>query len=249
MKVNGGTGIWSESGRLIHYVKEGADLRWIHNSMELLSLEVCFGRCRQQKGIRHSLKRLEAEAYNVIDEMDICVETGGVERLVLNNSGNGCLATWLDQSSWGYVSIDLAAMKQLPGGFSSRPNSLAPPSYSPDDSVVVSCNYYKSGWWTDEIDDYWDYPCPGGLRRVGTINVHDIASDTASRHEVLIDLPEGWIPVDPDNSHWDAIWGPQFVSEDEFRIWLPDGSSELLQFPLPASIGIQRGLRTERQDV
>jgi hypothetical protein len=248
MKLDHGTGIWTESGKLIHYVKLGADLHWVNNSMELLSLELRFGTCQQQKGIGHTLRRLKAETYNVINEMDICVDSGGVELLVLNNSGNRCLVTWLDQGCWGYIFIDLVAMKQLPDRFSFRPGSLAPPSFSPDDSVVISCNYYKSGWWTDEIDDSWDYPCLGGLRKVGVINVHDVVSDIISNHEVLIDMPEGWIPVDPDNSDWDTIWGPEFISKKEFRIWLPDGSSEVLSLPLPTRIEIQRGLSTEKQD-
>jgi hypothetical protein len=65
----------------------------------------------------------------------------------------------------------------------------------------------------------------------------------------MIDLPEGWLPVDPDNGDWDTIWGPEFISDNEFRIWLPDGSPEILQLPLPEHIEIQRGLSTARQGV
>jgi hypothetical protein len=42
------------------------------------------------------------------------------------------------------------------------------------------------------------------------------------------------------------IWRPDFVSERQFRIFLPDDSPEILSLPLPPEIVIDRLLSTSR---
>jgi hypothetical protein len=244
--TSGGTGVWDKYGRLVHFIERGADLSWCRDSPDLLSLEVQFGQCRAQKGVPHVLKRLDTESYRTLGEMEICVPTGGVEYLVLSHQGDKCLATWLDQTEWGYVIVDLKEMSQLPAGLCWPSPTLAPPDFSPTDASIVSCNFFRSGWWVDELDDYWEFASPGGLRKVGVISVHDVRSDTFSHHDVLVALPPGWKPDQPDRPEWDAIWGPAFVSEREFHIWLPDDSIELLTLPLPPRVEIRREIRSQR---
>jgi hypothetical protein len=244
--VGAGTGVWDTAGKLLRYAERGADLAWREGPTDLLSLEAEFGRCGRRKGIRHALKRLEAGSFRVLDEAEVCVPTGGVEYLVVNHGGDRCLATWLDQTEWGYVLMDLARMAQLPGEFAWPSPTLAPPAFSPNDALVVSCNFFRSGWWTDEVDDYWDVPSPGGLRKAGTITVQTVASGKMTRHDVLVDLPPGWMPDRPDRPEWDQLWGPEFVSERGLRIWLPDESDELLSLPLPRQIEICRGIQNRR---
>ena len=243
-----GTGIWNTSGKLLHYFESGADLSWERKSATLLSLENQFGPCSQEEGIRHVLKRLDGSPpFHIREEMEICVPTGGVEYLVCNHQGDMGLATWLDQTEWGYVLINLRMMSQLSGRYSYPSATLSPPAFSLDDRFIVSCNYFQDGWWTDEVDDYWDSPSPGGRRKVGSISVHDIASGSITYHDVMVELPSGWIPDRPCEPEWNMIWGPEFVSEREFQIWLPDQSTELLTLPLPPCIDIKRGLKTERK--
>jgi hypothetical protein len=246
MKVDRGTGVWDASGGLVHYIKSGADLTWSRDWSALLSLEVRFGPCAQQKGVRHALRIVDPASFETLDEIEICIPTGSVEYIVLSHRGDKCLATWLEQNQWGYVMVDLKSMTQLPFGFDWPSANLAPPEFSLDDAFIVSCSGFRTGWWTDEVDDYWEYPSPGGLRKVGTVSVHDVASATLTNHDVLVDLPPGWLPDRPDQPEWDTIWGPEFVSERRFRIWLPDDSTELLELPLPPRIEIKRQIATER---
>jgi hypothetical protein len=246
MKVNRGAGVWNDRGRLIFYSKECADLVWSVGSSDLYSLELRFGPCREGNGIRHTLKRLEPGTFRPTREAELCVPMGGVERLVINHRGDQSLATWLDQSQWGYVVVELGTMAQLSGGLYYPAASLAPPDFSPNDALIVSCSPFRRGWWTDVIDDYWESSSPGGYRKVGSISIHDLASNFLSHHDVFLDLPPGWIPDRPQDPHWDVIWGPEFVSDREFRIWLPDDSIEVLQLPLPNQVRIERPLSTTR---
>lgn len=247
LKVNRGSGVWDGSGRLLFYSRKTADLAWAKNSPHLYSAEIRFGPCAKGEGVRHALRRLEPESFRVAQESELCVPMGAPEYLVLDHTGNRCLATWLDQTQWGYVIVDLPAMSQLPGGFYYAAPSLAVPAFSPNDDLIVSCSPSKNGWWTDAVDDYWDHPSSGGLRKVGTVSVHTISSNSVSHHDLSVPLPEGWIPDRPDAGEWNAIWGPEFVSDREFKIWLPDDSVETLQLPLPPRIDINRPLATRRK--
>ena len=248
MKLDKGTGLWDANGKLLLFINVGADLVWSGAPNVLLSLEAKFGPCRNEpKHIAHMLRWREAPSGRVLEETEICVTTGGVNHLVLNHRRNQCLATWLDQNVWGYVLLDLEKRQQLPASLYWRSATLSPPAFSPNDVVAVSCHYFRDGWWTDEIDDFWEYPSPGGLRKVGTISVHDLATNQIANHDVLIDVPPGWLPDNGDRSDWNMIWGPDFISEREFKIWLPDGSTETLALPLPAQIEIRRPLATTRR--
>jgi hypothetical protein len=247
MKINGGAGVWDETGRILFYLEGGADLAWSKTSSDCFSLENRFGPCTRGKGVGHMLRRRELSTFLVSEELEICVPMGGVEYLVINHAGDKCVATWLDQTQWGYVVIDLSSMTQCPLDFYHPSASLASPDFSLDDDVVVSCSRFRSGWWTDVIDDYWDSASPGGLRKVGTVSVQDMASKAISHHEVMVELPVGWIPDRPDAGEWNMIWGPEFVSERTFKIWLPDDSSEILHLPLPGQIEITRPLGTKRE--
>jgi hypothetical protein len=246
MKLESGAGVWDASGKLLLYSEAGADLAWLNKPAQLLGLESRFGPCRNQKGVRHAVRRLSLDSASGQREQDICVVSGGPEYLIVNHACTRCLATWLDQNVWGYVVIDVETLTQLPGGLYWPSSTLSPPAFSPDDAFVVSCHLFQSGWWTDDEDEYWESPSPGGPRKVGTISVHDARTDAFTHHEVIVHLPAGWLPVDGDNSDWDMIWGPLFVSEREFQIWLPDGSTEVLQLPLPPRIEIHRTLSTQR---
>jgi len=247
MKINRGAGLWDKTGRVRLYLERAGDIGWSKTSDDLYLLENRFGPCQRGSGVRHTLKRLEAGTFRAVSEMELCVPMGGVEYLVMNHAGDRCLATWLDQTQWGYVIVDLRTMTQLPGGLYRPAASLAPPDFSPDDALVVSCNRLKSGWWTDAIDDYWDSPSPGGHRKIATISVHKLAPNAISHHDVMVELPPGWIPDRPQEAEWDMIWGPEFISERAFKIWLPDDATEVLHLPLPARIEIKKPLGTKRK--
>jgi hypothetical protein len=243
-----GTGVWDESGRLLHYIPDGADLCWRPKSMQLLSLETrSTRRCQQGAGLAYSLRILEANSFQAMGEIEICLPQGIPNYLILDHQGDQCLATWAGDPETGYVIVELKTMKQLPGIFKDSCLSLSPPELSPNGQFVVSCKPTVYGWWTLDNDEYWDTPSPGGSFEVGIITVHDVESGEITNHAVTVDLPRGWIPDRPERTEWNRIWGPEFVSEREFRIWLPDDSTELLTLPLSKSIDIHREIGAERQ--
>jgi hypothetical protein len=249
MKLERATGVWDRSGSLRLFVKRGADMAWSsRNSATLFSLEATFGGYSQQLGVRHALKRLETGTFRVLQEMEVCVPTGGVEYLVPAHRSDQWMAMWLEQNEWGYVQVDVEAMIQGPIQKSWETLINCPPAFSPDDRFIISCPLWRSGWWTDDTDDidFWESPSPGGWHQVGSILVHDIQLDSVSEHKVLVDLPKGWMPERPEADEWDWFWGPEFVSRNEFKIWLPDDSIEILRLPLQTRIEIQRGLNTMR---
>jgi hypothetical protein len=246
MKLNRGAGVWDGSGRLLFYLEQAADLGWSVDGRNIYSLENVFGPCQEAPGVRHLLRRRDAVDFHVISEMEICVPMGGMEYLVLDRLTKRGLVTWLDQTQWGYAVIDLRTMVRLPMEYRHPSASLAPPGFATDAAFVVSCSRFRSGWWTDVIDDYWNSPSMGGAHKVGTIAVQDLDANRISQHDLIVDLPSGWIPDKPSAGEWNMIWGPEFVSAREFRVWLPDDSPEILQLPLPDRIAIGRPLGSRR---
>lgn len=233
--VPGGAGVWDRGGKLLRSFPRGADVDWHPTTGELWLLEEGFGRCSQRRGIRHELKSLDPRTLDSAAVIEVCVPTGGPEYLVMSNGGRTCLATWLEQGSWGYVTIDFEAARQTGPAFSYSSSTVSPPAYSLDDHFIVACNLWKEGWWTDE-EDYWDVPSPGGLRTLSIITVQDVRTNAVSRHTVAVVLPVGWRPPDSEASDWQTIWGPKFISATEFETMWPDGGRERMALPLPPQI-------------
>ena len=238
LKLKGVSGVWNQNGKLVHSVRRGADLAWLPGSSDLLSLEATYGKCTRQTGIKHTLKRLNS-TFETMAELEICVPHGGVEYLALSPRGDRCVATWLDESEWGYVAIDVDAWRQLEAELYWKTPTLAPPAFSPDGNYVVACHYLRDAWWNDgRAEDPEEIPSPGGAWLAGAITTHDLATNTISRHDVMVTVPQGWLPDDPYNSVWNMLWGPEFITDREFRIWLPGGREQVLAMPLRERIDI-----------
>jgi hypothetical protein len=173
------------------------------------------------------------------------VPWGGVEYLIVDHRRKTAVATWREQSQWGYVGVDLATLAQTDVALTADGPTLSPPAFSPDDAMIVACHYTGNRWWSDDPDD-WYAPSPGGERKVGTISVHYLATGRISFHDVFVDLPAGWLPDRPEEPDWSMLWGPEFESVDAFHVWLPDETKETLTLPLPSRIVIKRGLSTTR---
>lgn len=242
LKLKRGAGIWDRNGKLLHFNPRGADLAWLPETSDLLSLEVTFGRCTGRQGIKHSLQRLNSR-FEVVAQMEICVPHGGVEYLVMSPKGDLCLATWLDQNEWGYVTIDVKDWVQREAHLNWPSPTLSPPAFSLDGTQVVACHSHRDTWWHEEHgDDAEEIPSPGGSWLVGVVTAHDLAASTVNRHDVRVTVPKGWLPNDPYDSVWHYLWGPEFLSDRKFRVWLPGGREKIFDLPLPARVDIEDGL-------
>jgi hypothetical protein len=162
--------------------------------------------------------------------------------------GGLAIATWLEQSEWGYVGVDLHAGAQTPLALRwNRGPRAAPPKFLPDGSGIVACHFEGAAWWNNrDSDDPSEQPSEGGLRRLGFITVHDVASNTVRESEVLVNLPEGWIPDDPYDSTWYQMWGPEFDQPDSVTVWMPDGVRETFRLPLGPQLIVGRALDVVR---
>lgn len=236
-------GVWTSAGKLLHYVEQGADLAFVPQG--ILSLEQGFIRPTGAPGRLHRIRRLDGATFEPRAEGKVHVRTGSARYLVVDHRSTRALATWRDQTEWGYVVIDAVTLEQSKVSVEWPLATLPAPAFSPDDAVVVSCNYFSHVWWAPDHDD-WYGKSPGGDFKMGSISVHDLASNAITHHDVVARLPAGWAPKAPEEDEWQMIWGPEFVSDRAFRIWLPDGSEEVLSLPLPVAVRIDRPLATDR---
>lgn len=248
MKVHGGgVGVWTMDGRLTHFFDRAADLSWVHGRADqALCLESNAAPSRSPGGLEALLRLREGTGLDVVRESLVSFPTGGMNYLVPAPGRQHFAAVWLDQASWGYELVDAAGHAQLAAARQWPQPTVSPPGFSQDGAFLVGCHFVKSGWWTDEIDDYWEYPADGGPRQCGTISVHELSTGAVTLHEVIVDLPAGWLPDRPDNAKWDMIWGPEFLDARTFSVWLPDHSTATLTLPLPAQVTIPHPLATQR---
>ncbi|WP_394825603.1 hypothetical protein [Pendulispora albinea] len=240
-----GAGIWDLNGKLLHYAKAIADAAFVDDG--LLCLENRVTKAAAGEGIRHAITARSLDTFEVRRTGEVRVPHGCVERLVNDGPSGLALATWLDreldQEKWGYVGLDARTLQQLPWSLAWSTATPSPPAFVPGGTQVVACHTQSTYWWTDDPDA----ASPGGLRKVGDITVHDLATNALATYEALIDLPQGWRPNRPDEPEaWMSIWGPEFVDSQRFRIWWPDESSDVLSLPLPPTIVLSRPLGTTR---
>jgi hypothetical protein len=247
LKTNKGSGLWTSEGRLLRFSAEAADLQVIAAAEAVVELVNVFGRCTVGEGVRHQVHLRDLRQWTPRGSIELCVPMGGAEYLVLSPDARSCLATWLDQQQWGYVGVDLVNRVQTTLAFEFGTPTLNIPAYTSDGRFVIACNRHRRLWWADDPDD-WDAPCPGGERLFGTISVQDTATCAVTLHELVVELPKGWIPKEADDPDWETAWGPEILSAEQFRIWLPDHTPLTLTLPLPERILLKTPLRKTRSD-
>lgn len=246
MKLDQGAGIWDrDSGALIHYDPRAVDMAWAPDG-SLWSLVPTFE--PGPKVVRHRIVQLDPSSFAVLQEIVIEVPWGGPEFLEMSPSGGLAIATWLEQSEWGYVGVDLSAGRQTELALRWRRGPrAAPPKFLPDGSAILACHFEGAAWWNDrDTDDPSEQPSEGGPRRLGWITTHEVASNSVRETEVLVPLPPGWIPDDPYDSLWYQMWGPEFDAPDRVTVWMPDGKRESFALPLPDRVIVQRELEVVR---
>jgi hypothetical protein len=241
-------GIWERSGKLVFLPANAKDVVLLPKEKELLVLERVFRKVSPNNtGVPCLLKRLEFSTRKVLAQGEIITPHNIGQSLIVAPKGDKALVTWHEQVDWGYATVDLHQMRQLPQSFEWHTLTDSPPSFSPDGKLVVSCNFVRpQAWWAGEDGGDPQDPSPGGTLKVSTIVVHDLESGQTSQHDLLVTVDEGWLPDRPDEREWQQVWGPEFMSDQQFRIWLPDDSEEMLTLPLPPRIEIKRPLKNTR---
>ncbi len=246
MKIDRGVGIWDESGALIHYDACAVDMAWDPDG-GLWSLVPVFD--AGPDVVRHRLDQLDPKTFVVLRQIVIEVPWGGPEYLEISPKGGFAVASWLEQSQWGYVGVDLGAGEQTDLALRwHRGSRAAPPKFLPDGSAIIACHFEGAAWWNDrESDDPSEQPSPGGPWRIGWITTHDVASNEIRESEVVANLPEGWIPEDPYDSLWYRMYGPEFQQPASVSVWMPDGKLESFALPLAERLTVDRPLEVVRE--
>jgi hypothetical protein len=190
------------------------------------------------EGVPYRVQRLTLPGRDVVSDCVFGLPQRGVEELVVSpserfavaflNSGEG-------QCGYEVFSIDGAIRRLGVGQPFTLPEMLSPPTFSPDERLLVSaCASGDRAWWADPKDKKRTArtPAVGGHVTFGQVIVHDLEKNLVTRHRLELDLPAGWLPGDHRAERWVGPEGVEFIDERRIEIGMPDGSDVELELPL-----------------
>jgi hypothetical protein len=239
--AGGVAGVWdSATGALLWLPGDGAaDTAWSPDGSEIYVLAARFG-LAPNGGIAHRLLRYSWPGRELQEELIFGVPSGGVRSLTISPRGRFAAVMAFQGPEWYVEVIGLSAeMRQLGIGHRMETWHGDPPEFSPEERYLVSLAGPGPFWWVPgDLEDEADAaPAEGGEYEIGEVCLHDLKLNRTTRHRIVVDLPEGWRPREQIDD-WTTIWGPVFLEERSFRIWLPDRAPLDLKLPLPATIRI-----------
>jgi hypothetical protein len=241
--IGGGvTAVWDAStGKLLWSPDQASDIGWTHDGRHAIVLASKFGRGPDGRGITHRLLRYAWPTRELLEELDFRVPSGGADSLVISPTGKQAMVIAIEQGDWCYELLQLEPhFRQLNAGHY-VPFWLGDcPAFSPNEQVLVAVGSPGPGWWAPPGIDF-AAPAIAGAHKMGVVYVHHLRENRVLSHDLIVNLEEGWRPEEPDGQ-WEFIWGPEFIAENRFRIWLPDGHPADLQLPLPETIEITHKL-------
>jgi hypothetical protein len=180
-----------------------------------------------------------------------CLATGeAIEEVAWPVTGTGCYieeiaaspsGMWLvtqrisGQGDWGYDVFRSRPLAREAGIAEERGYILDLPRFAADESFLLGGAglRYMGGWWAHP-DDEIDEPTRGGPVSLGFLFIHRLPNHDVTRHELLVDLPTGWLPDDP----WAVWYGPRDITPtaDGVRLMPSWGVPVEIQFPIPTVI-------------
>lgn len=172
-------------------------------------------------------------------EETLCPITGAgcyIHEIAASPSGRWVVTQRLSgQGEWGYDLFSTDPLQRVGGVSEERGYMLDLPSFSEDESYLVggAGAAYLGGWWSHPWGDC-DEPARGGLVALGFLFVHNLSDHEDLRHDLVVNLPEGWLPDDP----WAAWYGPRQISADAKGVRLVPswGVQVVVPHPLPRVI-------------
>ena len=235
--ANERTAIWNANSRTIAWSsKDICAMCWIENGTELLMLKEMHLDDSSRPSIftspvqseyKHVLVRSSWPAMDIIEEIEIKYPMGWLIDIVPSPSEKVACFVWQDQCESGieYVSWTNGTLEQLIGkGFLADSNLIQGPVFNEDGSMLVM-SFGNGCWWSEAPD----IPSPGGKIVAGYIVWSEVKSDKYFRSDVLIDVPTGWLPEDPDdilaNEFLDK---PTFINSNEVKILLPINEEQII---------------------
>jgi hypothetical protein len=158
-----------------------------------------------------SVQRRAWHSKAVVDET-FCPTTSlgcAIEEIGASPSGKWLVTQrFSGQGEWGYDVFRTCPLAREAGITEERGYILDLPRFSGDETLLAGAGLRcLGGWWAHPEDDV-DEPARGGAVSLGFLFVHRLPSHQVTRHEVRIELPQGWLPEDP-GAEW---YGPRNVT-------------------------------------
>jgi hypothetical protein len=129
---------------------------------------------------------------------------------------------WRDQCESGIELFDLhgtGCQQRSDAGYFARSNRNSLMAFSPDCGFVVAA-YGEELWWSDDPEQ----PSPGGRLKAGWVVVGDLARGGYREFDLIVSVPEGWCPDDPEDMLALEIPStPKFADDGSFDVQLPQG--------------------------
>jgi hypothetical protein len=206
-----GFGVWNtDTGELLFWTVEWAETEFTASGLLALSDD-----------------RLVLLAWPEMTEIASLPAPAGADSLVVSASQK-VVVVGQSEGLAGYQVFGLDPLRLINDAIGlSLPPMWSSPAISPNDRRIA-CSPGGGRFWA---------PPAGGRGRFGDLLIHDLVSDTVDARELLVDLPEGWLPNDRDDPQWTrGATELRFESDELLRLRLPDGVWVDLGLPLPESI-------------
>jgi hypothetical protein len=108
------------------------------------------------------------------------------------------------QGEWGYDIITGSPLRRV-AGIEERPGYMLDlPVFADDESYLVGAygERWLGGWWAHPEDDHYETPSRGGRHDFGWIFRHSLPSHNVEWMHLVMDIPKGWFPDDPEDYIW-----------------------------------------------
>jgi hypothetical protein len=150
---------------------------------------------------RQTVRRCLWPSREVIEEVVVPLTTTGCHIDEINVAPSGAWFTTRrlsGQGEWGYDVFRTAPLARVGGLDQSRGYIPEAPRFAADESRIAVFAGRTLHWWWAEPDAETDAPAPGGYVNVGWLYFHRLPGLDETDHEVVVWLPAGWKPEDPD---------------------------------------------------
>jgi hypothetical protein len=233
--------VWDGRTRKICWNPGNANaMCWIEGGRELLVLEEEYVPAAErpeifvtplQSDYRHYFRRVSWPGQETIEQIEVRYPTGWVTDVMVvpGHDRLGCFV-WEDQCEGGieFVSWNSGPLRQLEGlgYFGEGSNRIRGPAFSADGSALAM-SYGPGVWWEELFEEE-----EGVVKRdVGFVVWGRTLSGEYQRIDLEVEVEIGWQPEDPEDMVRNELLGlPEFVSNNEIRIFLPTGEERLLYF-------------------
>ena len=224
-------GVWDlHSGKLVWEPKDTVALAWMPNGDQILAVTHRYKGPAQhprdflkvrQSEIGYELERLTWPGRQPITSCPLDLETGWFSSIAVSPAGNRAAVRWIEQDAAGFIIAEVGRVvdAQLDGaGYRTTPNNISAPVFSPDGGkIAIACG--RSSWWNQEEDP--SEPSPGGTFEVGQVAVYQMDHGPAREQTIEVEIPEGWLPPDPEDPRFELLGDPRFTGPTSFTILLP----------------------------